>query len=255
MHQQNVSRTRSVVGVSIAAAFVLFAAGALNGADAAAYKEAAVANGGNIKGKVSIGSAKPEVKNYTISKNPEVCGTGTRTVPFVQTADGGLQDAVVYLYKVKKGKPFPAGLDKIAITQKKCAFSPYLSVMKNGGKLSAVNSDPVLHNIHTYELIGRARRTVINVSQPDQGSVVTKKIKLRKGAGMKVECDAHDFMHAFVFVARNPYYAVVNDKGEFEIKDVPPGKYVIKVWHGVLGEKKGSVEVAANSTATFDFSY
>lgn len=255
MHKQSVNRTGTAIGISISAALALLAAGAWSGANAAAYKETAVANGGTIKGKISAGSAKLEVKSYTISKNPEVCGTGNRDVPFVRAANGGLLDAVVYLDKVKSGKPFPAGLDKITIDQQKCTFAPYLSVMKNEGTLEATNSDPVLHNIHTYELIGRARRTVINVSQPDKGNVVTKKVKLRKGAGMKIECDAHDFMHAFVFVARNPYYAVVNGKGEFEIKDVPPGKYTIKVWHGALGEKKGAVNVAAKGTATVNLSY
>jgi len=118
-----------------------------------------------------------------------------------------------------------------------------------------VNSDPVLHNIHTYELIGRARRTVMNVSQPEKGNIVKKKIKLRKGTAMKVECDAHDFMHAFVFVAKNPYYAVVGKDGGFEIKDVPPGKYTIKVFHGVLGEKKGTVEVKGGGAATVNLAY
>ncbi len=224
-------------------------------AQAAKYKEIDVSGGGTITGKVNIGSAKAKVQDYTISKNPEVCGSGNRTVSFIREGNGGLLDAVVYLDKVKEGKKFPAGLKKITVDQKRCEFIPYLSVMQNQGELEAINSDPVLHNIHTYELIGRARRTVLNVSQPEKGNIVTKKIKLRKGAGMKVECDAHDFMHAFVFVARNPYYAVVNDSGEFEIKDVPPGKYTIKAWHGTLGEKKGKVTVKADGTAKVDFTF
>jgi len=231
--------------------------GALPGASVAApkYKVAKVVNGGTIFGKVVLSSGKAVTKSYTISKNPEVCGTGTRDVPMVRTNGKALLDAVVYLEKVKAGKPFPAGLGKITLNQKKCAFQPAISVMMNGGELEAVNSDPVLHNIHTYELIGRARRTVMNVSQPEKGNIVTKKIKMRRGVGMKVECDAHDFMHAFVFVARNPYFALVDDKGEYSITDVPPGKYTIKVWHGVLGEKKGKAIVPAGGRAEVTFGY
>ena len=227
----------------------------LSPAQAAKYKEGDVANGGTITGKVLAGSAKPNVRKYTISKDTDVCGTGERLVPMVEIKDGALMNAVVFLEKIKAGKKFPSGLTKNTLDQKKCSFEPYLSFMRNKGTLEAVNSDTVLHNIHVYEQIGRARRTVLNVSQPEKGSIVTKKIKLRKGAGMKIECDAHDFMHAFVFVARNPYFARVNDKGEFEIKDVPAGKYKIKVWHGFLGEKKGMVEVKAGGTAKIDFSY
>lgn len=224
-------------------------------AQAAGYKEISVSNGGTITGKVSLSGAKAESKTFTISKNPEVCGTGTRDVPMVRASNGALLDAVVYLEDIKEGKAFSAGFKKITIDQKTCAFGPYLSVMKNQGELEAVNSDPVLHNIHAYELIGRARRTVLNVSQPDKGNIVTKKIKLRRGMGMKVECDAHDFMHAFVFVARNPYFAVVDDKGTFEIKDVPPGEYKIKVWHGVLGEKEAKAKVGAGGKTAINLSY
>jgi len=228
---------------------------AATGAEAAKYKEITVSGGGSIIGKVAAGSAKALSKSYTISKDPDICGTGNREVPFVRIKDGAVLDSVVYLVKVKEGKAFRAGLKKLTLNQKKCEFQPYLSVMANEGVLEAVNSDSTLHNIHTYELIKKARRTVLNVSQPEAGSVVEKKIKLRKGTAMKVECDAHDFMQAFVFVAKNPYFAVVNDKGEFEIKDVPPGKYKINVWHGTLGIKKGSVEVKGGAAATVNFSY
>lgn len=224
-------------------------------ANAASYTETAVSDGGSISGKVSLGSAKTIVEGFTISKDPNICGTGTREVPMVQANGDALLNAVVYLEKIKSGKAIPAGLQKITINQEKCTFAPYLSVMVNEGELEAVNSDPTLHNIHTYEQIGRARRTVLNVSQPEKGNVVTKRIKLRKGAGMKIECDAHDFMHAFVFVARNPYFSVVNDKGEFSIGDVPPGEYKINVWHGVLGIQKGTVKVEAGGTASVNFSY
>jgi len=228
---------------------------ATTGAQAAKYKEMTVSGGGSIAGKVSAGSAKAQTKSYTISKDPQICGTGSRELPLVRVNGDALLDSVVYLEKVKAGKAFPAGLKKLTINQKKCEFVPYLSVMANQGVLEAVNSDSTLHNIHTYELIKKARRTVLNISQPEAGSVVEKKIKLRKGTAMKVECDAHDFMHAFVFVAKNPYFAVVDDKGEFEIKDVPAGKYTIKVWHGTLGTKKGTVDVKGGAAASVNFSY
>ena len=72
---------------------------------------------------------------------------------------------------------------------------------------------------------------------------------------MKVECDAHDFMHAFVFVAKNPYYSVVDENGNFEIGDIPAGNYTIKVWHGVLGEQEDTVTVDAGGNASVTMSY
>jgi len=225
-------------------------------ADAAGYKEIDVTDGGSITGVVAAGGHANEAKAFTISKDPDICGEGTRDVTLARVNGDALLDAVVFLVKVKEGKAFPEGLDSLTLTQEKCAFSPYLGVMTNEGELTAINNDHTLHNIHTYEQIGKARRTVLNVSQPTAGDTVTKKIKLRKGNGMKIECDAHDFMHSFVFVAKNPYFALVDDTGHFEITDVPPGKYKIMVWHGFLGEVKGGkVEVVAGGETAIDLSY
>ncbi len=221
------------------------------------YKEMAVTDGGSIMGSVSAGGRQSDVRSYEISKDTAICGTGTRDVPFVEvTEDGKLQDAVVFLVDIKAGKPMPKDLMKLTINQKKCTFIPYLGVMANGGEMTAVNDDATLHNIHTYEQIGKARRTVMNVSQPNVGDTVTKLIKLRRGVGMTVDCDAHDFMHGFVFVAKNPYFAVVDDKGDFEITDVPPGTYKVMVWQGFLGaEDAGTVTVAANASTALDVTY
>ena len=223
---------------------------------AATYQETEVADGGSIVGSVSAGAAVSESKSYTISKDPEICGEGTRTVDFVRVNEGMLQDSVVFLTNIDEGKPFPEEIKTLTLTQEACEFAPALGVIANLGELTAVNSDHTLHNIHTYELIGNSRRTLMNVSQPNAGDTVTKEVKLRKGNGMKVECDAHDFMHSFVYVAKNPYYAVVDENGHFEITGVPAGTYEIMVWHGFLGEVEGGeVTVAANGEVTFDLSY
>ncbi|HFE31960.1 MAG TPA: hypothetical protein ENJ17_01480 [Gammaproteobacteria bacterium] len=236
--------------------FTLFAAASLPlTAGAAAYKVVDVTNGGTITGKVTFSGSDPAPKIYPITKDNDTCGTGNREIDFVRVTNGALNDSVVYLKKVKSGKDFPAELNKPEVDQKKCNFIPFLSVMKNKDKLAVHTSDPVLHNIHTYELIGKAKKTVFNVSQPPELTVINKTVKLKRGTSMKLECDAHDFMHGYVFVAKNPYFAVVKEDGSFVIDNVPPGKYKIAAWHGFLGEKKGKVTVDAGGTATIDFAY
>ncbi len=225
---------------------------------AAAYKETTVADGGTITGSVKFTGKDQAPKVYGIAKDNDVCGTGERKIDFVRINNGHLMDSVVYLEKVKSGKPFPADVGDATINQKGCEFKPFMQVMRNESKLHAVNSDPILHNIHTYELIrGDAKgpkKTLTNVSQPDPGTV-TNTIKVKRGPAMKVECDAHDFMHGFVFIAKNPYFAQVADDGSYSIKDVPPGKYTIKAWHGMLKNQKDKVTVEAGGTATVDFTF
>ena len=239
-------------GMICVAAIVSFSAMA----EAAKYKEVDVKDGGSLSGKVAAGSTAAKTKSYTISKDPQICGEGNRDVQIVEIKDGVVKNSVVYLHKVKEGKAFPKELMKVSLDQKKCAFEPAFSVMANKGELTAVNSDGTLHNIHTYELIGKARRTLMNVSQPSKGDTVTKKVKMRKGTGMKIECDAHDFMHAYMFVASSPYFSVVNEKGEFKIDNVPAGEYDVRLWHGFLGETKvGKIKITAGGDTKKDLSF
>ncbi|KHD08097.1 hypothetical protein PN36_18780 [Candidatus Thiomargarita nelsonii] len=222
--------------------------------NAARYKVVDVTNGGSITGKViflgSEADAQKHKKVYTITKDTDICGTGSREVEYVKVNKGALNDVVVYLDKVKKGKAWDK--KNTTIDQKGCEFLPFFTVMANKGKLTAINSDPVAHNIHTYAIIGKAKKTMANVSQPVQGSQVTKTVKLKKrSTGLKVECDQHDFMHSFVFVAKNPYYARVAKDGSYTIKGIPPGKYKVKVWHGYLKDPRAKqVTVKAGKTKT-----
>jgi len=222
---------------------------------AAKYKVIDVIDGGSISGTVNFKGDDPEPTIYAITKDNDTCGNGNRFIDYVKVNNGKLNDVVVYLDKVKKGKDFVAEEANIGLDQKGCEFSPYISVMHNKAKLSATNSDPVLHNLHTYEIIGRAKKTVLNVSQPDQGNTYTSSIKLKRGVAMKVECDAHDFMHGFVFVAKNPYYAMVDANGNYKIENIPAGKYKIKAFHGALKNQKGKVTVSKGANATVDFTF
>ena len=220
------------------------------------YKVIEVKDGGTITGKVTFVGDDPAPKVFAITKDQDTCGTGNREIDFVKVKDGALNDVVVYLSKVKQGKDFPKDIQTGGVNQEGCAFDPFIQILKNKGEFTAKNSDPVSHNIHTYEIMGRAKKTIFNISQPDKGDVV-KKVKLKRGDAMKIECDQHDFMHAFAFVAKNPYYALVAEDGTYKIEGVPAGKYKIKAWHGTLGEKKGKgkVEVKAGAEATVNFEY
>jgi hypothetical protein len=226
----------------------------INAQAAATYKVTEVADGGSITGKVAFSGKDEAPKVYGITKDNDVCGTGNREIDYVKVNNGALGDVVVYLDKVKEGKDFEADAAGGNLDQKGCEFSPFLQVMKNDGKLEVKNSDPVLHNIHTYEIMGRAKKTVFNISQPDPNTI-HKSVKLKRGDAMKIECDAHDFMHGFVFVAKNPYYAIVGADGSYSIDNIPAGKYTVKAWHGKLKEQKTKVDVAAGAAAEANFDF
>jgi hypothetical protein len=78
-------------------------------------------------------------------------------------------------------------------------------------------------------------------------------VKVRRANVVKIECDAHDFMHAWAFTADNPYAAVTKEDGSFSIDGLPDGDYELKAWHPVLGEKSAKVTVKGAATASFEF--
>jgi hypothetical protein len=227
------------------------------------YKEGSVSGGGSIEGKVLFKGDKPPHAEIVKEKNPEVCGTGVRIIdPWTLGSGGELLDAVVYIQDIKTGKKWPAPNYKF--DQKTCAFSPYISVMRNKKKVEVVNLDPIGHNIHTYEYIGKIalsklkpggiNMTVLNVGQPDQGFTFKKKIKLRRDNQMKMECDIHNFMHGWMLALENPYYDMTKADGTFKIDNVPAGTYKVIAWHPTFGthEQKVTVSGGASQSATFE---
>lgn len=207
---------------------------------ASAYEVVAVSDGGTIEGKVVYQGAV-STKKVIPTKDKEVCGE-IRDVPDVVVgADKAVLDAVVFLKDVPKGKALEKPTKKPEIVNLGCEFVPHVQAFPVG-TVVIVNSDPVMHNTHGFH--GKA--TVFNVALPVKGQRIEKALK--KPGVMRVECDTHGWMLAWLYAAENPYYAVTQKDGAFKIADVPPGSYTLVAWHELTGEKEFPVTVKAKET-------
>jgi hypothetical protein len=197
-------------------------------APAQAYEATTVSGGGTIEGKVVFNGAVPMRKIIT-TKDQDVCG-GIREEPeVIVNADKAVKDAVVYLAKVDKGKAWPdMSAAKPKLDNIKCIFEPRVQVMAPG-TLLVTNQDPVLHNTHGFY----GKRTAFNLALPNQGQEIPTDLE-REGA-VRVECDAHGWMLAWVYVVENPYFVVTGEDGSFSIGDVPPGDYTLVATHEFTG--------------------
>ena len=70
---------------------------------------------------------------------------------------------------------------------------------------------------------------------------------------VKIICEVHLWMGAYIVVTEHPYHAVTDIYGEYRISDVPPGNYRLEVWHETLGTQNKPVEVQAGRTTQVDF--
>ena len=210
----------------------------------AEYTEAAVTNGGSISGNVTYDGTPPKPATLTVTQDPGTCGQTRLEDAWSIAADGAVENVVVYLVDIKAGKKmdFPA---KPVIDQKGCHYQPHTQIIAKGSELQVTNSDPILHNIHSY--LGTS--TVLNLAEPKQGMVIPKKIT--KAGGMTLKCDIHDFMRGAIFTAETPYAVLTGKDGSFEIKDIPPGTYEIATFHEVASPKSATVPVTAGGKATF----
>lgn len=203
------------------------------------YQAVMVYDGGTIRGKVIFRGSPPPMKKIIPTKDQQVCG-GIREEPQIVLApDKGVQDAIVYLKKVEKGKAWVKPPKLPELNNFKCRFEPYVQVVPVGSALEIVNSDPVLHNTHGFY----DRRTAFNVAMPKQGERI--KAKLEKPGLVRVECDAHGWMRGWIYVADNPYYAITLKDGTFTIADVPPGTYTLVAWQEYTGVTEIPVTIKA----------
>ncbi len=208
---------------------------------AQAYDEGPVTGGGTIQGKVIFNGTAP-TRTIIPTKDVEVCGEPREEALIDVGPDHGVQNAVVYLTQVSKGKPWPAADKPPELNNLKCRFEPAVQVIR-AGPLVVVNSDPVLHNTHGYY----GTRTAFNLALPNEGQRIPT--DLQRAGAVKVDCDAHGWMEGWIYVVDNPYYAVTGADGKFSIADVPPGTYTLVAVQSFTGPIQQQVTVTAGTPA------
>ena len=214
------------------------------------YTVVAVSNGGTIQGVVKLAGAAPTIAPIVVTKNQDYCGESITNPVYVVGKDGGLQNVEVYLKDITKGRAPSTDPSTISLVNSHCMFSPRVQAATVGQQITISSEDPVLHNTHPQNADTNA--TIYNIALPYKGFSVTKPLPATPEL-IKVKCDAHEWMHAWIWEFEHPYFATTGDDGKFTIKDVPPGTYTLVAWQEAAGEKSMPVTVTAGKTVTADF--
>jgi plastocyanin len=213
-----------------------------------------VAVAGDITGTVTLKGTPPPEKPITQIKEDVNCGKlhteEVKTRFYVVGAQGGLADVFVTL-KGLSGKSTGASAEPALIDQKGCEYIPYVLAVQTGQKIVVKNSDPVMHNIHPTPVSAGNKED--NKAQMPGGADLTFTFPAAENF-LRIKCDVHPWMFAYVNVVDHPYFAVSGKDGSFTIKNVPPGKYTIVAMHrkaAAAGVEK-EIEVKADG-AKVDF--
>jgi len=205
---------------------------------------------GNISGVVSATGTVPEPalivmlgEAFCIQTHKDTGGGYLDNRILVQ--GGKLQNAFVWVKSGLEDYKFEKPTAPAALAQVDCLYTPRIIGIQLGQKVEVTNADPVLHNIHTKP----ERNRPTNLGQPANGP--TMELRFRKEEVMvRVACDVHAWMSAWIGIVDHPYFAVTAEDGSYRLDGLPPGDYTLGVWHEQLGEKELTVQLEASGDVT-----
>lgn len=145
-------------------------------------------------------------------------------------------------------KKFDPPADHVVIDQRKMAFIPHVAVVQQGTTVDFLNSDPVGHNVYWPSISGN-KALKGNLGTWPKGE---KKPFVFKDLGVaSLLCNVHPEMSGYVVIVPTPYFAMTDKDGNFEIKNVPAGKYTLKTWSEEGKPTTQAVDLSS-ATATVD---
>lgn len=215
----------------------------------------AQAQWGTIKGKVTVTgdftALKPlVVKGDAAAKDSSVCAADN--VPdesvVVDPETKGLANVVVWLAK-KPAKIHPdlakSKDAEVVFDQKGCRFLPHVLLVRTDQKVRVLSDDGVAHNTHTYTLKNQQQNVIV---PPNDRKGVAFPATVEERLPAKVGCDIHPWMQAWWMILDHPYAAVTNEKGEFEITNLPEGDHEFRVWQEKAGYIEKALKVSVKKT-------
>ena len=158
----------------------------------------------------------------------------------------GLRNAVLSIPGIAAGKDFASG--DLVISQNGCIYVPHVQVYRPQSQLTIRNNDDVLHNIHAFA----GNDVLFNIAQPSYVKRWPVRL-LDINSVIRVQCDVHEWMDAYLVPAINPYFVVTDENGAFELDAVPAGSHRLEVWHESLEIPGREVAVTADVIAVVNF--
>jgi hypothetical protein len=207
---------------------------------------------GAIKGHIALGGTLPGNPIIRMGMDP-MCANLNAGRRVIQEAVAASRDGSLANVFVKLEGSFPASAvptTPVVIDQRACVYIPRVIGARVGQILQVRNSDELLHDVHSLS----TRGNTFNVGQPKSGMAYQFRLKDEE-IMLRVTCDVHKWMTAFVGVVNHPYFATSGATGTYAIDNVPVGTYKIQTWHERYGVLTTTVRVKEGSTSTADFAY
>jgi hypothetical protein len=230
----------------------------------AAAPAAKVEGWGTLKGQIVFEGSVPAPKileaKGKAEKDPEMCAVDSDIKSeklVVDDATKGVKNVLVYIPRpsaVNEDAKKTFSASPIEFDQKGCIFAPHVLGLMAGTPVRLKSSDPKNHNVNV-----KLKQSTFNQALGAGKTIDFTPPAPEKSPG-PVVCDIHPWMSAWWMVVDNPYIAVTDAKGNFEIKNVPAGAQKVVVWQefvkggGFVTSSSGeTINIKPNDTTVQDF--
>jgi plastocyanin len=214
-----------------------------------------VAVAATITGTVTFAGKPPALKPLDMQAEA-VCHKkhGGKPAPneaLVLGTSNTMANIMVWVSKgLPAGKTWPVPTTPVTLDQDGCTYKPHVMGIMVGQAYRILNSDGILHNIHTLPKINVS----FNRGQPATVKEMSTTFP-KPEAIFSVKCDVHPWMSAYIGVYTHPFFSVTGPDGKFTISGLDAGSYEITAWHERLGTQTASITVTANDTKAQDFKF
>ncbi len=209
---------------------------------------------GTVTGSVKLEGKPAPMRAINMSAEP-YCQKSHQTPvtpPEVVVGTGdALANVVVYVKSDDLNKySFTTPSQPVPLDQQGCMYDPHIIALMAGQTLEVKNNDQTTHNIHPMPKDNREW----NKSQPPGATPIDDSFA-RPEMAIPVKCNVHPWMKSYIFVFKNPYYAVTTKDGKFEIKNLPPGTYTIEAWQEKYGTQDQAVTIGPKESKEVSFTF
>ena len=192
---------------------------------------------GAIRGRVELRHppAPPE-------RRPTVAELGTpvgRDMP-------DLLRSVVYLESAPRGAFDTNDGGHAVMDQRNETFVPHVLAIMTGTTVDFPNSDKFYHNVFS---LSKTRQ--FDLGRYAAGN--TRPVRFDRAGIVRVFCDIHSHMNAYILVFSHPFFAMTDTEGRYRIENVPPGTYGVIAWNEGTSSEARPITVPDGGVAELDF--
>lgn len=182
---------------------------------------------GTIRGRVEIPQDLP-----ALERRPTVADLGMPA----RRAAPDRRRSVVYLDTAPLGAFEQPAPRRATMDQRNETFVPHVLALTAGTVVDFPNSDQTYHNVFSL-----SRTRPFDLGRYAAGR--SKPVRFDRPGIVRVFCDIHSHMSAFILVFGHRFFAVTEADGRYRIDRIPPGSYSVRVWNGLLAGEVRQVRV------------